>query len=77
MGFFFCRVTLTIASMDGDFANQALDMIFDNKSLKRKVRPVLFGSLAFNVLIIALLVLLVFKIHILTGVLRETKLTAI
>ena len=63
--------------MDDDFANQALDMIFENKTIKRKVRPILFGSVAFNLIVLLLLIFLLFKVHILTGILRETKLTTV
>ena len=74
---FFCRVILTIASMDDDFTNQAIDMIFDNKTIKRKVRPILFGGVAFNLLILFLLVFLLFRVHVLTGAIRNAQLAAV
>lgn len=75
--FFFCLLTLTIASMDSDFANQALDMIFENKTIKKKVRPILFGGVAFNLLLLVLVIFILFRLHVLTGILRDTKLTTV
>ena len=59
--------------MDSDFATQALDMIFENKTIKNKVRPIIFGGVAFNFLIFLILLFLVFRVHILTGILRDAK----
>ena len=63
--------------MDSDFANQALNMIFENKTIKKKVRPILFGGVAFNILLLLLVLFLIFRVHVLTGVLREAKLATV
>ena len=59
--------------MDDDFTNQAIDMIFENKTINRKVKPIIFGSVAFNLVILFLLLFIIFKIHVLTGVFRESQ----
>lgn len=46
-----------------DFTKQALDMVFDNKELKRKVYPVIYSAIFFNILVIVLLVYIIFKLH--------------
>ena len=63
--------------MDSDFANQALDMIFENKTIKKKVRPILFGGVAFNLLLLILILFILFRLHVLTGILRDTKLATV
>jgi hypothetical protein len=63
--------------MDSDFANQALDMILENKTIKNKVRPILFGGVAFNALLLILVIFILFRLHVLTGILRDAKLATV
>jgi hypothetical protein len=57
-------INLSMESDDEyDFTKQALDMVFDNKELKRKVYPVIYSAIFFNILVIVLLVYIIFKLH--------------
>jgi hypothetical protein len=59
--------------MDSDFATQALDMILENKTINRKVRPIIYGGVAFNVLLLLILIFVLFRLHVLTGLIRDAK----
>ena len=67
-GTFCFTILINISMLDDDLTNQALELLFENKTMKKKVTPVLFGGLCFNFILLILLIFIAFRI---TGVSRR------
>jgi hypothetical protein len=45
-----------------DITDQFADLIFNNKSVKKKVRPIILGGAAFNFILVGILIFIMFRV---------------
>ena len=50
-------------NQEDEFTNQALELILQNTTLRRKVQPILLGGVVFNFIILVLLLFIIWRLR--------------